>query len=162
MDSQRNDFKTLIETQFAFLVTDRNVDNSALANAFEIIQPRREKLNGFATSVYELLVGPRFNIVASQFHNQAKHQIFGNDAVLLIEPSEAAPDEAKFCIKCELFLPAQAISFSYDYRITTGEANYCADDWIRFTIPTFNQTKFCNWLEEALIQFIESYTKRSH
>ncbi len=114
MDSQRNDFQKLIEPQFAFLKTEEIADTSVLANAFEILQPQREKLNGFADSVYDLLVVPRFNIVAAQFGNRAKHQMFGNDAVLLIEPAEEMPGDAKFRLSWQLFLPEESFTFSFN------------------------------------------------
>lgn len=158
MDSQRNDFKKLVESQFAFLESEEIADASVLANAFEILQPQREKLNDFADSVFQLLVAPRARIVAAQFGKRAKYQKFGNDAVLLIEPSTDTPGEAKFRLTCDLFLPEESLTFSCEYRITTGKANYSAEDWTRFTIPTFNQSQFCNWLEKAFIQFIDSYT----
>lgn len=160
MDSQRNDFQKLIESQFAFLKTEEIADTSVLANAFEILQPQREKLNGFADSVYDLLVVPRFNIVAAQFGNRAKHQMFGNDAVLLIEPAEETPGEAKFRLSWQLFLPEESFTFSFEYRITTGKANYSAENWTRFTIPSFDQAQYCKWLESALIQFVDAYMTR--
>lgn len=160
MDSQRNNFQKLIESQFSFLNSNEIADASVLANAFEILQPQREKLNGFADSVYQLLVTPRFDIVAAQFDDRAKYQMFGKDAVLLIEPSADIPGEAKFRLSCELFLPEESFSFSFEYRITTGKANYSADNWTRFTISTFDQSQFCRWLEKALLQFVDTYMTR--
>lgn len=157
MDSQRQDFSRLIASQFEYLNSNSEVCPKKLDQEVQRLEPQRARLHDFCESVVESLVLPRFRIVESQLGSRASFESVASDVVLRVIPSPERPSEAKFRLNYEIFIPAQSITFEFLYRIITNHANHSSDGWKRFTIPSFNQSEYCKWLEDGIACFIDSF-----
>ena len=159
MDEKRQEFCTRIETRFAKL-NETPTCRDLLLESFDSLESSRNKLHDFVNAVIQFLILPRVEIVSECFGNSATVHHVANEVLLQINPTANTPGEAKLRIHYELFIPASSICYCYDYRITTSAANFGSEGWTRFTSKSFQQNKYCDWIENCLIQFVTAYFTR--